>query len=304
MAKLMEEIQNKYHCKFDNIELIRDMIGQVYLVEGNGERYVFKMFRKSYSEQAIQSAGIINYLHRKGYPVPRIINTLDEEPYYVSETEQRVGVLYEYIMGTEPDTDTDVESLGRLAGEMRSIMEGYSGNIVHHGKEFFIDRYIDILDRMGCEEKGKFSEYGNELWNRVRNLPEAFCHGDLHTGNMLIDSKHKITIFDFDASGKASAAYDAATLCDKTDYFNLSDANFYDGYRKTRIMLERFLKGYSRYYSMSDEEIRAVFNFIAIRHFDIQATIMESQGLNCVDQDFIKKQLQWLMKWDKVCTNN
>jgi len=69
-------------------------------------------------------------------------------------------------------------------------------------------------------------------------------------------------------------------------------------------MLDRFLKGYDKYYSMSDKEITAVFDFIAIRHFDIQATIIESQGLNCVNKDFIKEQYQWLMKWDTVCTNN
>lgn len=47
-----------------------------------------------------------------------------------------------------------------------------------------------------------------------------------------------------------------------------------------------------------------MFDFIAIRHFDIQATIIENQGLNCVNKDFIKEQYQWLMKWDTVCTNN
>lgn len=304
MMKLMDEIQKKYQCKFDNIKLIRDMIGQVYLLERNSERYVFKLFRKDYSNQAIQSVEIMNYLYKKGYPVSRIINTSDEELYYISKTEERIGVLYEYIDGIEPDINVYVESLGKLIGEMRSIMEGYSSNIVHHRKEFFIDRYIKILDKMEYEEKGKFIEHGRKLWNRVKDLPEGFCHGDLHTGNMLIDNNYKITLFDFDASTKANPTYDVSTLCDMTDYFNLSDANFYDGYYKTQIMLERFLKGYNKYYSMSDKEIKAVFDFIAIRHFDIQATIIESQGLNCVNKSFVNEQYQWLMKWDMVCTNN
>jgi len=246
----------------------------------------------------------MNYLYKKGYPVSRIINTSYEELYYISKTDERIGVLYEYIDGIEPDVNMYVESLGKLIGKMRSIMEGYSSNIVHHRKEFFIDRYIKILDKIEYEEKEKFSEHGRKLWNRVKDLPEGFCHGDLHTGNMLIDNNHKITLFDFDASTKANPAYDVATLCDMTDYFNLSDANFYDGYYKTQIMLDRFLKGYDKYYSMSDIEITAVFDFIAIRHFDIQATIIESQGLNCVNKDFIKEQYQWLMKWNTVCTNN
>lgn len=304
MMKLMDEIQKKYQYNFDNIKLIRDMIGQVYLLERNSERYVFKLFRKDYSDQALQSVGIMNYLYNKGYPVSRIINTSYEELYYISKTDERIGVLYEYIDGIEPDVNMYVESMGKLIGKMRSIMEGYSSNIIHHRKEFFIDRYIKILDKMEYEENEKFREHGRKLWDRVKDLPEDFCHGDLHTGNMLIDNNHKIALFDFDASTKASPAYDVATLCDMTDYFNLSDANFYDGYYKTQIMLERFLKGYNKYYSMSDKEIAAVFDFIAIRHFDIQATIIESKGLNCVNKDFINEQYQWLMKWDTVCMSN
>lgn len=303
MINLMDEIQKKYLRNFDNIELIRDMIGQVYLIERNNEKYVFKLFRKDYSDQALQSIEIMNYLYVKGYPVARIINTPDEEPYYISKTEERIGVLYEYVDGTQPDANIHIENLGHLTGEMRSLMEQYNGNIVQHRKEFFIDRYIKILDKMGYNEKEKFNEHGNDLWNRVKDLPIGFCHGDLHTGNMLIDKNHKITLFDFDASANASPVYDVSTLCDMTDYFNLSVANFYDGYCKTQIMLERFLKGYIKYYSMSDEEIKAVFDFIAIRHFDIQATIIESQGLNCVDKDFIEEQYQWLMKWDKKCAD-
>lgn len=304
MIKLMGEIQKNYQYNFDNIKLIRDMIGQVYLLERNSKRYVFKLFRKDYYDQALQSVGIMNYLYKKGYPVSRIINTLDEELYYISKIDERIGVLYEYIDGIEPDLNMYVESIGELSGKMRLIMEGYSSNIVRHKKEFFIDRYIKILDKLEYEEKEKYSEHGRKLWDRVKDLPEGFCHGDLHTGNMLIDNNYKITLFDFDASTKANPTYDVATLCDMTDYFNLLDANFYNGYDKTQIMVERFLKGYSKYYSMSDKEIMAVFDFIAIRHFDIQATIIESQGLNCVNNDFIKNQYQWLMKWDTVCTNN
>jgi hypothetical protein len=33
MMKLKDEIQEKYHCKFDNMKLIRDMIGQVYYLK-------------------------------------------------------------------------------------------------------------------------------------------------------------------------------------------------------------------------------------------------------------------------------
>jgi len=89
-----------------------------------------------------------------------------------------------------------------------------------------------------------------------------------------------------------------------TDYFSLSDSNFEIGFNQTYSMLERFLKGYSKFYMLNDTEIKSIFDFIAIRHFDIQATIIESLGLDCVNTNFIKNQYDWLMKWEKVCRNN
>lgn len=36
---------------------------------------------------------------------------------------------------------------------------------------------------------------------------------------------------------------------------------------------------------------------IAIRHFNIQATIIDSQGLDCVDDQFLDAQYMWLDIW-------
>jgi hypothetical protein len=39
---------------------------------------------------------------------------------------------------------------------------------------------------------------------------------------------------------------------------------------------------------------------VAIRHFQLQATILEIYGINCVDEGFIDGQLYWLNKWQEA----
>lgn len=40
--------------------------------------------------------------------------------------------------------------------------------------------------------------------------------------------------------------------------------------------------------------------WVAIRHFQLQATILEIYGINCVDEGFIDGQLYWLNKWQEA----
>lgn len=60
------------------------------------------------------------------------------------------------------------------------------------------------------------------------------------------------------------------------------------------------MKGYEEYFKLYKEEEKAVFDFIALRHFDIQATIIECQGLDCVDENFLNEQYLWLEKWIEI----
>jgi Ser/Thr protein kinase RdoA (MazF antagonist) len=241
----------------------------------------------------------MNYLRDADYPTARIILTASYMLYfsYEFQNEIRIGVLYEFINGIEPIKSSDIENIGRQTGKLHNLMQQYNGNLCLHGKPFFIDRYINILTEMKYPQVDKFKEYGNLLWERVKGLPNGFCHGDYHTGNMLLNTEGQYVLFDFDAAANAFSVYDVAVICDMTNYFSLSDQEF----DETSRMLERFLKGYSEYNSISNEVIRSVYDFIAIRHFEVQATIIENLGLSCVDEKFINDQYAWLMHWNRLC---
>ncbi len=89
-------------------------------------------------------------------------------------------------------------------------------------------------------------------------------------------------------------------MCNSTNYFDFDEK----GYQKAKITYESFLKGYTKYCTLSDMELRAFYDLIAIYHYQLQATIIEINGLDCVNEKFLNKQLDWLMKWRRQCEMN
>lgn len=58
------------------------------------------------------------------------------------------------------------------------------------------------------------------------------------------------------------------------------------------------MKSYSKYNHLNFD-IKQLYEFIALRHFQLQATIVEIYGLDCIDEKFIDKQLNWIKQWRK-----
>jgi Ser/Thr protein kinase RdoA (MazF antagonist) len=298
LMQLLKDLKEIYPKDFKNIALHRDMIGYVCMVNDPRNKYILKLFRGSDTQQAKQSIEIMSYLEIEGFPTAHIIPTADGSSHFIYDFkgEDRVGVLYEYIDGTTPDKGTDIIAIGRQTGKLHRMMNDSPLFLSCHDKPFFIDRYIHCLRKMNYQRINEFEEYGDRLWNRVKNLPRSLCHGDYHTGNMILNSRGEYVLFDFDAASNAFSMYDIAIFCDMTNYFKLSEHEYED----TRYMLEEFRKGYSEFITLSDQELTAIYSFIAIRHYEVQATIIESLGIECIDMKFVDDQLEWLKKWEKL----
>lgn len=158
---------------------------------------------------------------------------------------------------------------------------------------FFIGRYIEILHRKKYPRVNAYEELGRKLWECVKNCPVGGCHGDLHRGNLLETESGVIYLLDFDTVCTAPYMFDVAVMCDMTDYFNLQTEDI----RKTEEFYSDFLKGYARHRIPAETELATLDTWIAIRHFQLQATIVEIYGLDCIDHNFIDAQLAWLERW-------
>ncbi|HKM35148.1 MAG TPA: hypothetical protein VJY54_10455 [Lachnospiraceae bacterium] len=88
-------------------------------------------------------------------------------------------------------------------------------------------------------------------------------------------------------------------MCDATDYFTVGSDSFQTERERITKNLDTFLNGYTRYSVITDAELATIPSLIALRHFDIQATIIATLGLDCVDEEFLDQQLSWLYTWVK-----
>lgn len=304
-SSLLAIINDHYLINATKMYLYRDMIGSVYFLESDNRKYVFKLFRREDTEQVLQSLEIISYLRSFDYPVVTVIAMPDSGAMHMMldlPEGKRAGVLYEFLEGTVPDFAAgDITAVGQQIGRLHNLMANYPKPLIRRAKSFYIDRYIDLLRENGYDaaKTATLAEYGDRLWGNMEQLPGGFCHGDLHSGNM-IKIGERFVLFDFDVASHTYPVIDAATLSDGTNYNRLDDS----AYDNTRRKFERFYQGYFRERTLTDREIDAIFDFIAIRHYELNATITEYRmpfrGMSFMSVAGFDDQYEWLMRWREM----
>ena len=291
-TKILNILKEYYNSKIDRVEFIRQGGCVSYAVKSGNTELFLKVISNVFIKTAIKSIHIQEYLIKNNFPVPKIIYTNTDRAFL--EIDNQLFVMYEFIKGAEPVLDENIEQIGKLVGGLHSLMNNYGNDLIKQEKHFFVDRYVNILKQKGYNGKHlcEYMEIGDNLWNSIKDLSYGFCHGDLHRGNLLKTAENKIYMLDFDTACFAPQLFDIAVMCDTTDYFNFGKNEFYH----TTDIFNRFMNEYSKY-NQIDFTINQFYDFIALRHFQLQATIVEIYGLNCIDEEFIDKQLEWIKQW-------
>ncbi len=297
-SKILQILQENYDCGIAGVEFLRASGGTTYLVSGEGEKYLLKIAGRAFLDTFRQSVDVMCYLTDREFPVPAIIRTKSGLPMLeISEEGQAyLFVLYEYIDGEEPDLCVCSEKVGDLVGRLHKLLLAYPGELTKRDHRFFIERYINILGRKNYPRTDAYAELGTKLWARVKDCPIGVCHGDLHRGNLLETADGKIYLIDFDTVCLAPRMFDVMVMCDMTDYFQFRN----DTVQTTKAVYKGFLTGYTGYMALTDGELATFHDWVAIRHFQLQATLVEMFGLDCIDDHFIDRQLKWLESWMKL----
>ena len=292
---MTDALNPHYPLRFERLEFLRDGGNTSYAAFAGGEKYFLRVIKPANAEGARRGADIQVFLHRRGFPVPRVIPTKTGAPY--AEDGGHLFLLYEYIEGCEANPEKDTEALGALVGQLHQVMRDYPGTLVEHDRHYYIDKYIDILREKRYPKADEFAAYGDALWDRVKGLTRGYCHGDMYCGNFHKTPGGEIYVLDFDTSCEGFPMYDPALICNRTHYFQFQRS----GYEKSRRALERFLPEYRKHSPLSQPEIDAFDDLIAVYHFALQAHIIELHGPDCVDDKFLDNQLDWLRRWQAQC---
>ena len=296
--RILQKILTKeYGIDSPSLEFLREGGSHTYVVNGKN-KYLLKVIGSAFSDTARQSISIMRYLEGNGFLAPKTMLTKSGEAFFETETdgEKKLIVLMEFIDGDEPDMEICAADVGGLVGRFHQLMEKYPEDTVPKGKEFFIGRYLECLRKKNYPRIAEYEELGERLWDKVKYLPQGKCHGDLHRGNLLQNTDGQIFLVDFDTVCRAPFMFDVMVMCDMTDYFNLKPEDI----ALTKEVYRKFLSGYSGYHALSREEISSFPYWVAIRHFQLQATILEIYGIDCIDEGFIDGQLWWLNRWQET----
>lgn len=296
---ILKILNDNYLMRFDHLEFLRDAGSISYVAFADSCKYFLRVTSPVYFETALSAVDIHIFLQKQNFPVPKIIFTSDNAPCVRlnADGEERLIILYEFIEGNETHPEQDAEAVGALLGSFHSVMKSYPGLLVKRDKHYYIDKYIDILHQKQYPKANEFSIYGEALWEKVKNLPRGYSHGDMYDGNTHKTPDGRIYLLDFDTSCEGFPMYDIVLYCNKTHYFEFHE----DGHRKTKNVFHRFLPEYLRYSSLSQNEMDAFDDFMALYHFALQAAVIERCGLDCVDNAFFDRQLDWLYRWRDQC---
>jgi Ser/Thr protein kinase RdoA (MazF antagonist) len=295
MEKILDILNEHYPVNFDRLELFREGGSDSYTAFSGNDKYFLRVIKPAFFDTALSGADIQVFLQKKGFPVPVVISTKADLPYI--KTPDRLLILYEFIEGENSKPDNDAEVIGALVGKFHQEMKEYCGKLVRRDKQFYIGRYIDILRTLKYPRIDEYIGYGDYLWEKIKDLPLGYCHGDMYEGNIRKSPDGKLYIHDFDTSCEGFPMYDLTLICDKTKHFEFEECN----YDKSNKILERFIPEYKKYNELTQQEIDAFHALIAIQHYSTQATVMELAGLDCIDSTDMDNQLDWLYNWRKQC---
>lgn len=293
--ELLREVNARYPFAFDRLELLRDSGSLAYAVYGEGRKYFLRQVKPSLAEAAAAGTRVQVFLQKRGFPVPAVHLTKEGEPYVPYE--DGLLVLYDFLEGEDSRPERDIEAIGALVGRLHREMREYTGTLPVRDKQFYIGRYVDILRKKRYSKAKDYAAYGDALWERLQALPRGYCHGDMYSGNIRRTKDGKLYVHDFDTSCIGFPMYDVALICDATEYFRYAEENL----AKSDHLLRRFLPEYERESPISREEAEAFHDLIAMQHFSTQATIVELFGPNCLDDQNIDRQLEWLLRWSRQC---
>lgn len=296
-SRVLTILQENYEVLLTGIEHLTESGGTIYLVEGRERKYLLKAAGKVFLNTIRQSVDIMCFLADRSFPVPEVIRTKWGTRMLegTEEDEEYLFVLFEYIDGKEPDLCRRGEKVGELVSWLHKLLLSYQGALIKRDFRFLMERYIGILQKKNNPKAEAYAALGAEIWDRVKDCPVGICHGDLHRGKLLETGDGKIYVLGFDTVCLAPRMFDVAVMCDMTDYFSLKPEDI----ESTRMVYRKFLKGYTCHMSLEGAGWESFGDWVAIRHFQLQATMAEIYGLDFMDGHYIEGQLDWLENWKK-----
>ena len=306
-SALLTIINKQYAIKGERIRLYRALMGRIFFIQTPSGRKVFKLYRPTVTDTAVQTTRIISYLDGCSFPVVKIIPTISGELFSTVELpdDNCIGVLFDYTVGIciwsmEKGDGWVMNPLtrefGKSVGRMHRLMDEYEKPLIRRGPEYYFDCLVWLLRRDIYDEAKirDFNEYGNELRGVLEKLPAGFCHGDPHAGNTKYRNG-QFTWMDFDNASMSYPMLDIGWMIE-TSYVVFKKESL----DRSRRVFEEVYSGYTTERTLTYGEIAAALQCVAIMHFGsiVQTGLM---GHEWYTRQILDREHDWLMRWRECC---
>ncbi|AJS60641.1 phosphotransferase [Paenibacillus sp. IHBB 10380] len=287
-------------------------MNDTYVLVTKQAQYIFRVYRadrRNNSEIAFE-LDLLNYLHVKGVsvsiPITKKDGTFINE--FVVPEGVKYGVMFSYAEGNEKPIHAIEDSylFGKAVAQIHKIADNFNSEHVRGDLNFehLIENSLNTIN-LHMEHRQEDYEFLYELAMRLKEqivnhlekgLDWGVCHGDLHGNtNVAFTDDGKLTHYDFDFCGCGWRAYDIAE-------FRLA-REIHSSHNKAEVerLWEAFLNGYRDIRHISDNDVKAIPIFVALRQlwlFGLCFSESELIGEADVDNGFIDSKMDYFRNLD------
>lgn len=280
-----------------------------FFVEGKRRDYVFRLNRKDWWPAADfdEELRFLEFLKRRN--VSAVVPRRDQQNrrYISVPTPEgtRHGALFGYLPGrhmtfSPGPRNRNMVRLGELAARLHDAADRFSPPAKRWTMSFdcLVTQTIEQLAPLFAQRE-KDLAYLQRLAARLRDLVDdtpagsldfGLCHGDLHTGNVILSPDGGLTLIDFDWSGHCWRIYDLATL-----WWTLRSDQAAPQWRAV-------LRGYSGVRRLSREEKALLPAFVMIREFELlgfHLMMRRHNGYAWLDDYYYDRHMAFIRGWVK-----
>jgi len=231
----------------------------------------------------------INYLAAEGASVARAILSERGELVEVLDDGQGAHFLATAFVEAPGRPPWEVgwtpelfETYGRLLGRMHALSQGYTpSDPACQRPHWNDDIMLDVEGNVPAAQTQVLARF-EALMAYLEALPRnrasyGLIHFDAHGGNMLVDERGRITLFDFDDCNYSWYVNDIAIVLFYIVMGHEDEAAF------TREFMSHFLRGYRRENVLDPAWLGEIPYFLKLREIDLYAVIHRSFDLDDLD---------------------
>ena len=293
---ILMEVMCRFGIGKDQIKILDSFESYIYEFENSSGSFILRISHSIRRNESLVQSEVdwINYLADHGISVSKAIVSQNGNLVEAVDDHQGGEFLATAFVKAQGETPWDLwtpalyETYGELIGKMHSLSQKYHPISPEMKRPEWDDPIFDFVGQFLPESENKARSRFKTVCEYVNSLPKnnntyGLIHQDAHGGNLLIDDKGVITLFDFDDCCYSWFINDIAIVL----FYIVMDAEDWGPF--TQEFMLHFLHGYLRHCSLDLNNLNEIPYFLKIRELELYAVIHRDFNLPEIDNPWISR---------------